>query len=229
MKKIEEVQDTGLGKYAEWLEHRIKPLNKAALVKYILKYNGYAATRDVHVKPTKGLSSGSHGRLYELLIKLALGNYKFAGVAAAGQYDTRKVINGKTCHIEIKSGAGELIALGALNEITADIRRADYVIYSPQYTPVITDDCDAAIKNAVKQSYIMPALEFFTMLVDNDLTRLKRSTQTYGEAFFGDPQYDRITIQSFENSRKKTDLLYTLLEKNAMPLQDWLQQVGIWE
>lgn len=202
-------------------------MKKEQLKNYIMQYNGYATSVNTHVTPTKGVNSGCHGRLFELLIKLALKNYRFNGVSNPKRADTMKKIDGERLKIEIKTAAGELVSYDCLGDVASDVRNADMVIYAPAYFPVMTNDCDEAVENAVSQAYIMDAKTFYDMLENNGLTRFKRSTASYGDFYFSDLEYDRITIKSFQNSNKMESKLYDLLDENAMPLASWLKEKGL--
>lgn len=205
-------------------------MKKEVLKKYILKYNGYAVNTETHQKPTRGVNSGAHGRLYELLIKLALQNYKFNGVAKQGRKDTRKKINGLFFNIEIKSGCGELVAWDLMTEkIISDIRSNEYVIYAPEFMPVATNDCDRAITNAVKQSYIIETKYFWQELCKNGLIRTKKSSQWYKDTNFSNLPFDRLTISNITQSSKKLNLMYDILEEYGIELETWLKVMGIWE
>lgn len=200
---------------------------KEKLMNYIMLYNGYAVSTDVHVAPTRGISSGAHGRLYEMLIKLALQNYQFKGVAPARINDTRKRINDEWVDFEIKQGAGELVYYDNDGQVYKSVLDNKYIIYSVSYVPIVTDDCNEAVINAVKQSYIFDAQVFYELLKKNKFLRKKKSTAFYSPCNFSDKDFDRETIQTTKSTKREQEYI-DLIKANGTPLLQWLQDNGIW-
>lgn len=185
---------------------------KAKAMEKMNTYREYAKNCNCYITPTKGVNSGSDGRAYELSVKMCLNNYRFGGiVASAKSIDTTKKINGKICKFEIKSGCGTLGILDREgNIINSPLLKSDYVIYTPRYyfnTPV------------AKQSYVFAVQDFLFVLGECGLIRYKYSGLQYFINEDGqkerkaDAFYDKMTIQTFLNSKRKTELLYDLLEQ----------------
>lgn len=180
------------------------------------EYNAYAKTVDVHQKPQIGLNSGAHGRDFETRAKLAIGNYRFDGVAKAGRHDSTKKINGKITSIEFKSGAGELATLDEFGNYTHSILDSDLIVYAPEYSP----DYDV-----IKQAYVLTTVAFMDIMDELKLARYKKSSAMLKrESEY--QYYDRLTIQTFSTSRKKTDALYNALEESAVTLAEFIESLN---
>ena len=187
-------------------------ITKAVAMEKMVAYKEYAMDRDCYVIPTKGVNSGSDGRLYELSVKMCLNNYRFNGiVASAKSIDTTKKINGIIRKFEIKSGCGTLCNLDREgNIINSPLLKSDYVIYTPRYYNDVP---------VVKQAYVFSVPDFLFVLGECGLIRYKYSGNQYRISESGrkerknDAYYDKMTIQSFLNSERKTQLLYELLEQ----------------
>lgn len=201
-------------------------MKKEQFKNYVLNYIEYANKVDVHVAPTKGISSGAHGRLFELLIKYAFHNCRSNGVSKAGRADTVKKINGKIAVFELKTGAGELICRDQLGDIYSDIRNNDYIVYCPDFEPLNSDKEDSderlndVVTDAVLQAFIMDANEFYSLAEQNNMLRKKKSRAWYGETNFSPYDHDRITLQSVNGTRLEN--WRALLEDNSQSLCDWL-------
>lgn len=200
-------------------------MKKDQFKNYVLNYVEYANSVNVHVAPTKGVSSGAHGRLFELLIKATLNNCRSNGISKAGRVDTVKKVNGEIFTFEIKTGAGELICLDGLGNIYSDIRKSDYVIYSPNYMPLNSDNLQDIIIDACLQAYIMPAKDFYELAVSKGMIRTKKSRAWYGDTNFSELEYDRITLQSVSGA--KLESWVNALYENSQSLADWLVQNGM--
>ena len=188
--------------------------------KKIAEVNAYlekTQSINYHCKPTNGIDSGRGGKAFEGLVKLYLGNYKFKGIAAKElATDTTKRINGERVKIEIKCNAFEIARLDENGETVYSIRDNDYIVYAPDF------DDRAPVE---LQAYAIPAELFIDELENAGCIRLKMSTpmtarKKAGEPFF----YDRISIQN--NSLKKLDKIYDILEENGMSLKEFKEMCG---
>lgn len=188
--------------------------------KKIAEVNSYlekTKTINYHCKPTMGIDSGRGGKAFEALVKLYLGNYKFKGIAAKEfATDTTKRINGERVKIEIKCNAFEIARLDESGEMVYSICDNDYIVYAPNF------DDRAPVE---LQAYVIPAQLFIDELENAGCIRLKMSTpmtarKKAGEPFF----YDRISIQN--NSLKKLDKIYDILEENGMSLKEFKEMCG---
>lgn len=181
-------------------------VRKDALLAYE-NYNSYAKTVDVHVTPTSGINSGAHGRDFEMQVKRFLGSCS-GRVSPTGCSDTRKKINGTIRAIEIKSGCGEIARLKSSGEWDRLDAKRGYVIYAPLYNPELPVE---------KQTYVCTTQEFWSILETCGLIRMK-----YSRAMTKLPAhervFDRMSIQTFMNSRKKKAEFLAALEKNCMSL-----------
>ena len=171
---------------------------------------------DYHCTPTTGIDSGRGGKTFEALVKLYLDNYRFKGIASAeGKTDTRKRINGEIAKIEIKCNAFEIERLDENGKVIYSIRNNDYIVYAPDY-----NEC-APVE---MQAYVIPAELFIDKLYECGCVRLKMTTpmtarKKAGEPFF----YDRISIQN--NSIKKLNLIYDILDEYGMSLKEFKEMV----
>ena len=188
--------------------------------KKIAEVNSYlekTQSINYHCKPKMGIDSGRGGKAFEALVKLYLGNYKFKGIAAKEfSTDTTKCINGERVKIEIKCNAFEIARLDENGETVYSICDNDYIVYAPDF------DDRAPVE---LQAYVVPAQLFIDELENAGCIRLKMSTpmtarKKAGEPFF----YDRISIQN--NSLKKLDKIYDILEENGMSLKEFKEMCG---
>ena len=188
--------------------------------KKIAEVNSYlekTQSINYHCKPKMGIDSGRGGKAFEALVKLYLGNYKFKGIAAKEfATDTTKRINGERVKIEIKCNAFEIARLDENGTTIYSIRDNDYIVYAPDF------DDRAPVE---LQAYVIPAQLFIDELENAGCIRLKMSTtmtarKKAGEPFF----YDRISIQN--NSLKKLDKIYDILEENGMSLKEFKEMCG---
>ena len=188
--------------------------------KKIAEVNAYLEkTRaiDYHCKPTTGIDSGRGGKTFEALVKLYLENYRFKGIASPeGRTDTKKCINGEIAKIEIKCNAFEIERLDENGAVTYSIRNNDYIVYAPDYNEFAPVEM---------QAYVIPAELFVDKLYECGCIRLKMTTpmaarKKAGEPFF----YDRISIQN--NSIKKLNLIYDILDEYGMSLREFKEMCG---
>lgn len=188
--------------------------------KKIAEVNSYlekTQSINYHCKPKMGIDSGRGGKAFEALVKLYLGNYKFKGITAKEfATDTTKCINGERVKIEIKCNAFEIERLDENGATIYSIRDNDYIVYAPDF------DDRAPVE---LQAYVIPAQLFIDELENAGCIRLKMSTpmtarKKAGEPFF----YDRISIQN--NSLKKLDKIYDILEENGMSLKEFKEMCG---
>lgn len=180
-------------------------MTKKEIINNFINYRNYAINTNYNVKPTKGTNSGCGGRTFEYAVKLALGNIKGAAhISAAAQKDTVKTLEGLKKSFEIKSGCGVIANINESGEYYGAMLKSDYTIYCPEYdetAPVFV------------QAYVIPTTDFIAMLQDLGLLRLKMSGAQYENGAKKDgAYYDRLTIQSFKNSKRKTAALYEALE-----------------
>lgn len=187
-------------------------ITKAVAMEKMNTYREYVKECDCYVTPVKGTNSGSDGRMCELAVKMCMNNYRFNGiVASAKSVDTVKKINGRVCKFEIKSGCGTLCNLDRNgNIVNSPLLKSDYVVYTPRYyydTPV------------AKQTYVFAVPDFLFVLEECGLIRYKYSGAQYFTNEKGQRErkanafYDKLTIQSFFNSKRKTEKLFDLLEQ----------------
>ena len=193
-------------------------MKKNECIKKVKQYKyEYAINQNPFVKATKGVSSGSHGNLFEMEIKLSLNNYRFNGVAKAGKTDTRKKINNLLRDFEIKCNCTELATLDINGNIIHSILNKEYIIYNPSFKSGY---------NAIQGSYILSTKAFWNGIIEIGLFRTKPSQAQYNRP--KELRYkDRASIQTFKNSMKKENALYEMLEQNGKPFKEWLKENNI--
>lgn len=174
------------------------------------RYNDYAKSVDIHVKPTKGVNSGAHGRDFEARVKTYLNNCNGLKIAAnSNNYDTIK----KGIKIEVKSGNGEICQIMEDGTKRGMFGKSDYVIYTLKVYP----ECPVE-----QQAIVCPACEFIERLENAGLTRLKASTAIYKavqSGFLDEIYHDRESIQI--NSVRKENKLWDILEEIGMSLDEF--------
>ena len=174
------------------------------------RYNEYAKTVNVHIKPTRGVNSGAHGRDFEARVKTYLGNMNGLKIASSSNnYDTIK----KGFKIEVKTGNGEICQIMEDGTKRGMFGKSDYVVYALTVYP----DCPVE-----HQAVVCPACEFIERLEDAGLTRLKASTAVYKavqSGFLDEIYYDRESIQI--NSIRKENKLWDILEDIGMSLDEF--------
>ena len=197
-----------------------KRMTKAEILASLIEYENYVNNNDPYVSPIKGTNSGSDGRLYERKVKAVMHNYKGAThISKATQQDTIKKLDGVFSSFEIKQGCGVIANITEDGTLYGAMLNSDYVIYCPQYNralPIVT------------QAYILPTVDFIEILKEIGLIRYKYSGNQYcnGERK-SNAFYDRLTIQTFKNSKRKTELLYDNLNKYADNLYTFFKRYDI--
>lgn len=207
-------------------------MKKIEFVGKVNEYTEYAKTVNVHQKPIEGVNSGAHGTTFEMAVKVELGNVHGNHLKSkAGRVDTTY----KRQSIEIKSGAGELCKInedGTISglfkglyipenketkqeeQILIESYSNGYVVYAPEFEP----------GDAVKQiAYAMTVENFVKAVISAGMLRKKTSTFSRRK---GKTNPDRLTLQSFRNSIKKTDAWYDALENYGMTFGEWLEMVN---
>lgn len=161
--------------------------------------------------------NGNNGKALEILVKLALNNFNFSGVSKNGRVDTIK--NG--VKYEIKTNCGELATLDENGEIIkSSLLKSDYIIYSMDYSFDNNATFLDILDDVLFSFYVIPVTDFMEILKDNGLLRTKKSTY----AIRNNLSYnDRLTIQSYKNSKKKYDAFFHALA-NYPILFDIVQQ-----
>lgn len=192
-------------------------MKKSEVITMVKDYMDYVLNTDIHKSCVKGINNGADGNLYEMLIKLALNNYKFEGVSKKGRTDTKKKINDMLADIEIKNGCGELGTLDNKGNIKTLVFKRDYIIFNIDWSPEY---------DVIQCSFICKAMDYYKILSESGLIRKKMSTAQYKRPKT-DRFYDRIAIQSYKNSKRKTDLYYDNAIKYAIPLKQFLTNNNI--
>lgn len=181
---------------------------KNEFLEKITKYLEYAKSVDVHQKPEKGLNSGAWGRAYEQIAKEYFHVYDSL-VSSAGKFD----IETERFKIEIKTGCGELGVVDEHGNMTSIIKECDYVFYSPFYAPGDTFE---------ESTYVLTSKAFFDALETAGMIRPKASSLMTRRKQMGEPwYYDRKSIQSYMNSKKKLNCWLDALEEFGMTVEEW--------
>lgn len=186
-------------------------MKKEEFLKELSGYENFARTVNVHARDAH---SGAWGTLLELEIKKSLGNTRQLK-SGAGKVDTRK----KGLKIEIKSACGELATLDESGKMITSIFKNDLVIYAPFYEP--DDDIFTCC-------YVLTIDGFRRALESANMVREKMSTNMCKRKKAGMSYYnDRLSIQSFTNSKKRTAAWLTALDENGISLADWFDVMGL--
>lgn len=207
---------------------------KEMKIAQVKAYENYAKAEQVHQQALKDceINFGAEGRCFEMLVKLALNNYKFKDISEPAKSDTLKKVNGKIASIEIKTACGELATITngqfkvSSERTTAEYRnncfdiarvrnkatKADYVVYIPE------PDFDYPVEF---QAYVLTGADFEYVLKNLGLIRFKQSTNGKNQGY---DFYDRFAIQSFKNSKKKYEALYEMLEEFGTSLDLWIEE-----
>ena len=195
-------------------------MKKTEIINNFVNYRNYTKANNCHVKPTTGINSGNEGRTVELAVKLALDNYRGAqAISAATRKDTFKSLDGVKTSFEIKSGCGVLANIDENGNYYGTMLKSEYVIYVPEYDINLPVTC---------QAYVLLVEDFIEILQEIGLIRLKMSGAQYcnGQRKEG-AFYDRLTIQTFKNSKRKTALLYEALNRYADTMEDFFNRYNI--
>lgn len=201
----------------------------------IENYRNYAEGNNIHQPALKGcgINFGSHGNLVEMVVKYALNNYNWKGIALAKHTDTRKKINGKICTIEIKTGGGELATIATTEfkkmggaRMPAEWRnekfdttpkssncfKAEYVVYIPE--PDLSYDL-------ISQAYVLTGSDFEMIMKELGLIRYKQSTELCNRKA---DYYDKFAIADLGKSKKRRMALYDLLDEYGTGLAEWIDE-----
>lgn len=195
-------------------------MKKNEIIANFVNYRNYTIKNDCHVKPTKGVNSGNAGRTAEIAVKLALNNIKGAkGISSPTQKDTYKKLDGIMTSFEVKSGCGVLANIDESGNYYGAMLKSEYVIYTPEYDPTFP---------ICYQAYVLLVEDFIEILKEIGLIRLKMSGAQYSNGQRKENAfYDRLTIQTFTNSKKKTALLYENLNRYADTMEDFFSRYGV--
>ena len=186
-------------------------MKKDEFLKAVSNYENFAKTVNAH---SKDAHNGAWGTLLELEIKKSLNNTRQLK-SGAGKVDTRK----KGFKIEIKSACGELATLDENGNMVTSVFKNDLIIYAPFYEP--DDDIFTCC-------YVLTIDGFKKALESANMIRQKMSTNMSKRKKAGLPYYnDRLAIQSFTNSKKRTAAWLTALDENGISLEEWFEIMGL--
>lgn len=138
-------------------------------------------------------NSGRYGSTFEIVVKKYLNGNKGNSNAVSSKGKSDVTYYGNKC--EIKSNCGEL---------TRETERADYVIYTMDNRNDIYN-CECA--------FVIPGNDFMNILEQVGLIRYNKKNRNQ----------NRVTaksIQTYNNSKRKTALLYGMLS-NYETLEQW--------
>lgn len=139
----------------------------------------------------KTTDCGRYGKAFEINVKHFLNGNR--GNANKVSAKGKTDVQNKGIKYEVKSNCGE---------INEDILKNDYIIYTPDN---MTDF------EQPEQAFVIPAQEFVEMFQALGLVRTKKSTN--GQL--------KTTIQSYRNSRRKTEMLFNALMQYSR-LGEWV-------
>ena len=160
-------------------------------------YTERAKTTPWETAPTMGIDNGIGGKCFEVCTVAEIVK-RCNGVKSTGKCD----LTFKGTTFELKTGCGELgkITYNANGKPVIHIRKVGFYIYAPEYNENY---------NALQQAYVISQNDFLALLDDIGLIRYKKSSYAIKN---GIDRPDKITIQSFKNSKKKYNALYDSLE-----------------
>ena len=161
--------------------------------------------------PTVGVDNGIGGKCFEVCTVAEIVK-RCKGVKSTGRCDL--TLKGTT--YELKTGCGELgkITYNADGKEVIHIRKVDFYVYAPEYNENY---------NALQQAYVISQNDFLSLLDDIGLIRYKKSSYAVKNGF---DRPDKITIQSFKNSRKKYNALYDGLETYGIKASIYFNKGG---
>lgn len=160
-------------------------------------YNEYAKTVNPRTVPTKGNSTGTYGRDYEMRVRVLLGNTRAKeNISTKSGIDTRKKIFGKISNCEIKNRCST-IGDYKNGKDNFPLLKSEYILYCMDYKPT---DTDAAVAN---NTFVLHSADFLEMLRALNLIRNNTARLEY-------------QIQVFYTSKKRTNTFYNALCENAL-------------
>jgi len=139
----------------------------------------------------KATDCGRYGKAFEINVKHFLNGNR--GNANKVSAKGKTDVQNKGIKYEVKSNCGEL---------NDDILKNDFIIYTPDN---VRDYAE------VHRAYVIPAQAFVDMFYALGLVRTKKSTN--GQL--------KTTIQSFRNSKRKTEMLFNALAQYST-LGEWV-------
>ena len=174
-------------------------------------YTEKAQTTPCETTPTVGIDNGIGGKCFEVCTVAEIVK-RCNGVKPTGKCD----MTYKGDSYELKTGCGELgkITYNASGKEAIHIRKVDFYVYAPEYNENY---------NALQQAYVIPQSDFLSLLDDIGLIRYKKSSYAVKNGF---DRPDKITIQSFKNSKKKYNALYDSLEVYGIKAADYFNKGG---
>ena len=160
-------------------------------------YNEYAKTCNPRHIPTKGVSTGTYGRDYEMRVRVLLGNTRAKeNISTKSGIDTRKKIFGKISNCEIKNRCSTIGDYKSGKD-NFPLLKSEYILYCMDYTPTDTNEIVA------KNTFVLRSVDFLEMLRALNLIRNNTARLEY-------------QIQVFYTSKKRTNALYNALCENAV-------------
>ena len=139
----------------------------------------------------KTTDCGRYGKAFEINVKHFLNGNR--GNANKVSAKGKTDVQNKGIKYEVKSNCGE---------INDDILKNDYIIYTPD------NKSDYATP---ERAFVIPAQAFVDMFYSLGLVRVKKSTGGYFKT----------TIQSYNNSKRKTEMLFNALAQYSR-LGEWV-------
>lgn len=168
-------------------------------------------------------SDGAKGNAFEMLIKIALKNYNFKGVAPRSKFDTTKTIDGTKVKFECKTGSGELAHLSRNGVLrNSPTLKSDYIIYCLKF--------DAYKPLTEQEIFVVETSEFLVRVSENKLTRVKMTTKMKNSDRPEELKFKDVWSLSTDGksrNAKMIDLMYDLVDDGyGMMLAELLEMIG---
>lgn len=168
-------------------------------------------------------SDGAKGNAFEMLVKIAMKNYNFKGIAAPSKFDTTKTIDGEKVKFECKTGSGELAHLSRNGVLkNSPTLKSDYIIYCLRF--------DAYKPLTEQEIFVIETSEFIARTSENKLTRIKMTTKMKNsdrpeELKFKDVW--SLSTDGASRSNKMISLMYELIDEGyGMTFNELLEMIG---
>lgn len=167
-------------------------------------------------------NDGSKGNLFEMLVKLEMGNTKFKGVASRGAFDTRKKIDGSMLDFEMKTGSGEIAHLSRQGVVKmSPTLRSDYIIHCLKFDPN---------KPLIEQEiFVIETAVMIERFQENKLTRMKPTTAMTNSPIPKELKFNDVwsfSLDGASRQKKYFNLMYELIDEGyGMMFEELLERL----
>lgn len=167
-------------------------------------------------------NNGARGNAFEMLVKMAMGNYNFKGIAKAGKFDTTKTVNGEKIRFECKTGSGEIAHLSSQGVVkNSPTLRSDYIIYCLKF------EADKPLTE--QEIFVIETSEFIARVSENKLTRVKMTTKMKNSDRPAELKFKDVWSLSTDGAsrgNKMIDLMYRMIDEGyGMTFEELLEMI----